>query len=218
MAADPDQRVAGGARDADHAEAPRAVAIAYDKLKSPDPSCAPRRRAPLASSPDGAADVLKQAAATPTATRCTSHARAALTALADFGLPAADGPRRRRSAIRLGDAAEGRRAAAEARPSRTSTRRFARRRLATTCRRIPSTDVIAPKFSTELFIDTDKGTIQVGLAVLDAPLTVRTMIELARSGYFSQACPSIASSRTSSCRTAIRAATVKGGPSRFATS
>jgi len=47
-----------------------------------------------------------------------------------------------------------------------------------------SADVIAPKFSTELFIDTDKGTIQVGLAVLDAPLTVRTMIELARSGYF----------------------------------
>ena len=44
--------------------------------------------------------------------------------------------------------------------------------------------MIAPKFSTELFIDTDKGTIQVSLAVLDAPLTVRTMIELARSGYF----------------------------------
>jgi cyclophilin family peptidyl-prolyl cis-trans isomerase len=47
-----------------------------------------------------------------------------------------------------------------------------------------SNDVISPKYSTELYIDTDKGTIVVGLAMLDAPLTARTLIELARSGYF----------------------------------
>ncbi len=38
--------------------------------------------------------------------------------------------------------------------------------------------------STHVYIDTDKGTIQIELAVLDAPLTVRSFTELARSGYF----------------------------------
>ena len=44
--------------------------------------------------------------------------------------------------------------------------------------------VIAPPVSTHVFIDTDKGTIQIELEVLDAPLTVRTFMELARSGLF----------------------------------
>jgi cyclophilin family peptidyl-prolyl cis-trans isomerase len=38
--------------------------------------------------------------------------------------------------------------------------------------------------STHIYIDTDKGTIQIELDVLDAPLTVRTFTDLARSGYF----------------------------------
>ncbi len=44
--------------------------------------------------------------------------------------------------------------------------------------------VIAPPVSTHVFIDTDKGTIQIELAVLDAPLTVRSFTDLAQSGYF----------------------------------
>lgn len=44
--------------------------------------------------------------------------------------------------------------------------------------------VIAPPVSTHVYIDTDKGTIQIELAVLDAPLTVRTFTNLAQSGYF----------------------------------
>ena len=35
-----------------------------------------------------------------------------------------------------------------------------------------------------LYIDTDRGTIQIELAVLDAPLTVENFIALARKGYF----------------------------------
>ena len=38
--------------------------------------------------------------------------------------------------------------------------------------------------ATEAFIDTDRGTIQIELAVLDAPLTVENFVTLARKGYF----------------------------------
>ncbi len=44
--------------------------------------------------------------------------------------------------------------------------------------------IVAPPVSTQLFIDTDRGTIQIELAVLDAPLTVENFITLARKGYF----------------------------------
>jgi cyclophilin family peptidyl-prolyl cis-trans isomerase len=41
-----------------------------------------------------------------------------------------------------------------------------------------------PSVSTHVFLDTDRGTIQIELAVLDAPLTVENFITLARKGYF----------------------------------
>jgi cyclophilin family peptidyl-prolyl cis-trans isomerase len=44
--------------------------------------------------------------------------------------------------------------------------------------------LIEPPVSTHVFIDTDKGTIQIELAVLDAPLTARSFTELAQAGYF----------------------------------
>jgi cyclophilin family peptidyl-prolyl cis-trans isomerase len=44
--------------------------------------------------------------------------------------------------------------------------------------------LITPAFSPQLYIDTAKGTVQVELAVLDAPLTVENFITLARRGYF----------------------------------
>ena len=47
-----------------------------------------------------------------------------------------------------------------------------------------ASQVVSPPVSTHVYIDTDKGTIQVELAVLDAPLTVRTFTDLAQSGYF----------------------------------
>jgi cyclophilin family peptidyl-prolyl cis-trans isomerase len=42
----------------------------------------------------------------------------------------------------------------------------------------------SPDTSTIIYIDTDRGSIQVELAVLDAPLTVENFITLARKGYF----------------------------------
>jgi HEAT repeat protein/cyclophilin family peptidyl-prolyl cis-trans isomerase len=44
--------------------------------------------------------------------------------------------------------------------------------------------IVVPPVSTHVYIDTDKGTIQIELEVLDAPLTVRTFTDLARQGYF----------------------------------
>jgi len=41
-----------------------------------------------------------------------------------------------------------------------------------------------PPVSTQAYIDTDRGTIQLELAVIDAPLTVENFITLARKGYF----------------------------------
>jgi cyclophilin family peptidyl-prolyl cis-trans isomerase len=43
---------------------------------------------------------------------------------------------------------------------------------------------VAPKFSPQAFIDTQRGTIEIELSILDAPLTVDNFITLARKGYF----------------------------------
>jgi cyclophilin family peptidyl-prolyl cis-trans isomerase/HEAT repeat protein len=47
-----------------------------------------------------------------------------------------------------------------------------------------SPDLVTPRFSPHAYIDTDKGTIQIELAVLDAPLTARNFVALARRGWF----------------------------------
>ncbi|MDE3153931.1 MAG: HEAT repeat domain-containing protein, partial [Acidobacteriota bacterium] len=44
--------------------------------------------------------------------------------------------------------------------------------------------LVDPTVSPELFIDTDKGTIEVALDVLDAPLTIEALTDLARRGFF----------------------------------
>ena len=44
--------------------------------------------------------------------------------------------------------------------------------------------VTDPSVSTEIYIDTDRGTIQIELAVLDAPLTAENFVRLARKGFF----------------------------------
>ncbi|HYM23068.1 MAG TPA: HEAT repeat domain-containing protein, partial [Vicinamibacterales bacterium] len=44
--------------------------------------------------------------------------------------------------------------------------------------------LVSPSVSTQLYIDTDRGTIQIELAVIDAPLTVENFVSLARKGYF----------------------------------
>ncbi len=44
--------------------------------------------------------------------------------------------------------------------------------------------VLSPRYSTHAYIDTDKGTIELELAVLDAPLTVHNFVTLARKGFY----------------------------------
>ena len=44
--------------------------------------------------------------------------------------------------------------------------------------------LIAPPVSTQVYIDTDRGTIQIELAVIEAPLTVESFLALARKGFF----------------------------------
>jgi cyclophilin family peptidyl-prolyl cis-trans isomerase/HEAT repeat protein len=44
--------------------------------------------------------------------------------------------------------------------------------------------IVNPPFSPRAYIETDKGTIEIELAVIDAPLTVANFIALARKGFF----------------------------------
>jgi len=47
-----------------------------------------------------------------------------------------------------------------------------------------SPQLVDPQVSPEMYIDTAKGTIEIELAVLDAPLTVQNLIDVARRGFF----------------------------------
>ncbi len=44
--------------------------------------------------------------------------------------------------------------------------------------------LVSPTVSTQVYLDTDRGTIQIELAVVDAPLTADNFVTLARKGYF----------------------------------
>jgi cyclophilin family peptidyl-prolyl cis-trans isomerase len=44
--------------------------------------------------------------------------------------------------------------------------------------------LLNPRFSPHAYIDTDRGTIEIELAILDAPLTVTNFIALARKGFY----------------------------------
>ena len=44
--------------------------------------------------------------------------------------------------------------------------------------------LVNPPVSTQVYLETDRGTIQIELAVLDAPLTVENFVALARKGFF----------------------------------
>ena len=44
--------------------------------------------------------------------------------------------------------------------------------------------LVSPPVSIQVYIDTDRGSIQIELAVLDAPLTVESFLALARKGFF----------------------------------
>ncbi len=188
----------GMARDEDHRvlpavlaamakrNTPRAGAIALELLKAEDPVVRGAAAAAVAElKPAGAVEAL-QAAAVAAERDALYVARAgALLALVKFGQAATPALERALAdkdwAVRL----RASQLLATARPGPPHGQgRSGRRRRGWTPACTASDEVIAPPVSTHVFIDTDKGTIQIELAVLDAPLTVRNFTELARAGYF----------------------------------
>jgi HEAT repeat protein/cyclophilin family peptidyl-prolyl cis-trans isomerase len=112
---------------------------------------------------------------------------AALAALAKYGSPAAapvlttaladkDWAVRRRAALLL----------KELDPSAADTRDEQIRPAPTTltAEAYDAVRLVDPPVSTAAYIDTDRGTIEIELAVLDAPLTVENFVRLARMSYF----------------------------------
>jgi cyclophilin family peptidyl-prolyl cis-trans isomerase/HEAT repeat protein len=47
-----------------------------------------------------------------------------------------------------------------------------------------ATGLVTPPYSTQVYVDTTRGTVQLELFVLDAPLTTINFVELARRGFF----------------------------------
>ena len=102
-------------------------------------------------------------------------------------------PSSRRPAARAPGGADGPDWAVRFAPPRCCGEQGVHRRRRGACgrrrRRRPSTirawqALVAPPFSPHAFIDTDKGTIEIELAILDAPLTVDNFVTLARKGFF----------------------------------
>jgi cyclophilin family peptidyl-prolyl cis-trans isomerase/HEAT repeat protein len=187
LAADRDQRVLPAVLDAmTKCKAPNAAGTAFKLLRADDPvvrGAAARALGEL--KPEGAVEALKQAAQFGTRDALYTARASALEALKGFGREAAepsltaalgdkDWAVRLKAAELLKALDPARDVAAAIRPAPT---RFDRSVYA-------DPKVVSPPVSTHVYIDTDKGTVQIELAVLDAPLTVRTFIDLARQGYF----------------------------------
>src|SRR5687768_1070187 len=164
---------------------PDAAALLLDRIKEPDFVV----RATVSEligtlKIEGGAAALREAYQTAQADAAYSARAAALDALAAYG--AAEATETLRSALTDKDWAVRVRAAdllkrldpaaavaAAIRPAPSGTPdRYTDRAL------------IAPEYSPHVFIETPKGTIEFELAVLDAPLTSRNFISLARKGYF----------------------------------
>ena len=188
MAGDKEPRVVPAVLDAlAEVKSPNAGAIALAKMSADDPVIrAAAARVLGALKPQGAVEALKQAAQTVDKDGSYVARAAALDALVEFGPDTAqpalvtaladpDWAVRVHAADLLHKLDPSRDDAATIRPAPT--------RYDWTV--YGSRDVQLPKYSTQLYIDTDKGTIHVELAMLDAPLNVRTISELARRGYFS---------------------------------
>jgi HEAT repeat protein/cyclophilin family peptidyl-prolyl cis-trans isomerase len=110
---------------------------------------------------------------------------AALAALVEYGADAAKPTLT--DALSDGDWAVRVRAAALLKQLDPSTDAAVRIRPAPTGRPASAYEVPrlhAPAVSTQVFIDTDRGTIQIELAVVDAPFAVETFVTLARKGFY----------------------------------
>jgi cyclophilin family peptidyl-prolyl cis-trans isomerase len=167
---------------------PKAAAIALDRLKADDPVVRAAAAAAIGElkPADGAAALA--AAYTNGQRDAMYNARAAaLAALAAYGPPAATPVLRQALADK--DWAVRVRAAMllkQLDPSTADEVEAAIRPAPTTApaETYAAPRIINPPVSTQVFIDTDRGTIQIELAVIDAPLTVENFLALARKGFF----------------------------------
>jgi cyclophilin family peptidyl-prolyl cis-trans isomerase len=189
MLNDPDQRVIPSVlASLTKLKAPGAPAILLERLKADDPAV----RAAAADGigelkPANGAPALAEAYQTGQRDAIYTARTAALAALTKYGAAAAapvletaladkDWAVRVRAAMLLKeiDPAAGATADARIRPAPTT---------------VPpdlyqATRLTNPTVSTQIYIETDRGLVQIEMAVLDAPLTVENFLALARKGYF----------------------------------
>jgi cyclophilin family peptidyl-prolyl cis-trans isomerase len=187
MMADDDARVIPAVLEAlARRRTPGAAAIALSSLAAEDPVVRGAAAAAVAElKPDGAVEALRAAIARSQSDDAYVARAAALAALVKFGREAAvpsleaalsdkDWAVRVRARQLLGELDRTRDVTGAIRPAPTRLEPSA----------YESSDLVAPAFSPQAYLETDKGTIQIELAVLEAPLTVRSFIALARRGYF----------------------------------
>ena len=164
-------------------KAPEVDRVLLERLKDPDPGvreAAARHLREL--KPPAAVEALRQAYTTGLGDRGYDARAAALSALAAYGMGAAD-----TLETALGDPdwavrVHAARLLAAIDPSRPHRH---------TIRPAPAAPVayddpalVSPPNSPHAFIETTKGTIEIELAVLDAPLTARNFTALAAKGFF----------------------------------
>ena len=189
MLADSDQRVVPSVLDAMvKLKAPTAAAVLIDQLKADDPmirTAAARGIGEL--KPANGAPALAEAYRFGQRDAHYAARAAALAALARYG--AADATPVLRSAFADKDWAVRVRAAMlvqELDPSAAAdaANQIRPAPVTTAPDTYQSPHLLNPSVSTQVYLETDRGTIQIELAVVDAPLTVENFIALARKGYF----------------------------------
>ena len=189
MAGDADQRVIPFAlASLVKLKAPAAAALLIERLKADDPIVRVAAADGVGElKPANGAAVLAEAYRFGNRDAMYSARTAALAALAKYGAAAAtpvlreafadkDWAVRVRAAMLLKqlDPSAAADADAQIRPAPTTV----------TADVYAAARLVAPPISTQVYIDTDRGTIQIELAVNDAPLTVENFVSLARKGYF----------------------------------
>jgi cyclophilin family peptidyl-prolyl cis-trans isomerase len=163
------------------------AAILIDRLKAEDPPVRAAAAAGLGElkPPLGAPALIAAYERGQGDTLYTARA-AALTALRQYGATTAQPVLETALADR--DWAVRRRAAAllkELDPASDAERRIrpAPTRIPAAAYRTPR--LVTPDVSPQIYLDLDRGTIQIELAVVDAPLTAENFVQLARSGFYS---------------------------------
>ena len=189
MLADTDQRVIPAVLESlVKLKAPKAAGVLIDRLKADDAIVRTAAAAGLgALKPANGAAALAEAYTFGQRDQSYNARAAALAALAAYGAAAAapvlktafadkDWAVRVRAARLMAqlDPSSAADVAMQIRPSPTT---------------LPADVYASPRFtnpsvSTQVYLDTDRGTIQIELAVLDAPLTVENFVGLARKGFF----------------------------------